>query len=536
MMKEPEILAFTCNWCSYAGADLAGTSRIQYPSNVKIVRVMCSGRVDPVFIFKAFEMGIDGVLVSGCHPGDCHYISGNLKAEKKVENAKKILDVLGLGSDRLRLEWISASEGEKFASVIRDFTEQLIKIGHNPLKRKSGRVIKNLKLMNAEENIYGVIERTNVMYCLDCGKCSSSCPITRMNPDYSPRMTIKRVLSEGSLEQLLSDEGIWACLTCGLCSERCPSDVKYPEFVHACRVEAHRLGLAKENYTRKGLIQSLQRIMGNSKLKQDRLKWLPNGVKFSKKGDILYFVGCLPYYNIIFEDLKINLLKTAESVIKILNSVGIRPVLLENERCCGHDLYYSGDMENFEKLAELNVNMIKKSGAKKVVTTCPECYRTLKLAYSEVLGEQDFEVVHISELLADLIEKGEIKFVKKIDRTVTYHDPCRLGRHMGIYEAPREVLVNIPGVKLVEMERNKENALCCGVSAWMNCGKYSRQIQIERLKEAKATGADLLVVSCPKCMIHFTCAMNDKLPVEKDEVTIEMEDLPVIVAESMNLI
>ncbi|MDH5634687.1 MAG: hydrogenase iron-sulfur subunit, partial [Candidatus Bathyarchaeota archaeon] len=122
---EPEIVGFLCNWCGYAGADLAGTSRLSYPTNIRIIRIMCSGRVEPVFILNAFENGADGVLVAGCHPGDCHYRSGNQHAEKRIEKTKRLLDLLGIGSDRLRLEWISAAEGEKFASVIKDFTEKL---------------------------------------------------------------------------------------------------------------------------------------------------------------------------------------------------------------------------------------------------------------------------------------------------------------------------------------------------------------------------------------------------------------------------
>ncbi|MFX1293403.1 MAG: hydrogenase iron-sulfur subunit [Promethearchaeota archaeon] len=126
----PNIVAFLCNWCGYAGADLAGVSRFQYPTSVKIIRVMCSGRVDPVFILKAFESGADGVLVCGCHINDCHYITGNLKAEKRVEKTKKLLETIGIKSDRLRLEWISASEGVKFANLINEFTEFLKKLGH----------------------------------------------------------------------------------------------------------------------------------------------------------------------------------------------------------------------------------------------------------------------------------------------------------------------------------------------------------------------------------------------------------------------
>jgi len=132
---EPKIIGFLCNWCSYAGADLAGVSRIQYPTNIRIIRVMCSGRIDPAFIFEAFKDGADGVLVAGCHlPSDCHYISGNFKALRRITLLKETLKELGIEPQRLRLEWVSASEGDKFATIVRDMVEDLKKIGPNPVK------------------------------------------------------------------------------------------------------------------------------------------------------------------------------------------------------------------------------------------------------------------------------------------------------------------------------------------------------------------------------------------------------------------
>ena len=132
---KPRIIAFCCNWCSYAGADLAGVSRLQYPPNVRIIRVLCSGRIEPEFVLRALELGADGVLVAGCHPGDCHYISGNLKAEKRFKMLTKLLDILGINTGRARLEWISASEGPKFASTITEFVAQIKKIGPNLIKK-----------------------------------------------------------------------------------------------------------------------------------------------------------------------------------------------------------------------------------------------------------------------------------------------------------------------------------------------------------------------------------------------------------------
>jgi F420-non-reducing hydrogenase iron-sulfur subunit len=134
---EPQIVAFCCNWCTYAAADLAGTSRVHYPPNVKIVRVMCSGMVNPIYILKAFEGGADGVLVAGCHHSDCHYIDGPVKCDATVENLRKVLHVLGLEDERLRRELVAASEGVVFARIIKEMVDQLKKIGPSPFKAKT---------------------------------------------------------------------------------------------------------------------------------------------------------------------------------------------------------------------------------------------------------------------------------------------------------------------------------------------------------------------------------------------------------------
>ncbi len=131
---EPNIIGFLCNWCSYAGADLAGTSRIKYPPNIKSIRVMCSGRVDTVFILEALRKGADGVLIAGCHPGDCHYQSGNYKTNRRIKLLKKLLGEMGVEPQRVRFDYVSASEGHKFASVVTEFVDELKKIGPNPVK------------------------------------------------------------------------------------------------------------------------------------------------------------------------------------------------------------------------------------------------------------------------------------------------------------------------------------------------------------------------------------------------------------------
>jgi Fe-S oxidoreductase len=279
------------------------------------------------------------------------------------------------------------------------------------------------------------------------------------------------------------------------------------------------------------------RMMISPDLKQNRLEWLDEDLKVSIVGhsfpllklgerggrevgegsasDTVYFVGCLPYYDVLFSKIGAQGVEIARSAVRVLNRLGIEPIVLENERCCGHDLLWEGDVANFRKLAGLNAAMLRATGAKRIVTTCPECARTLKVDYPAHVGDLGMEVIHIAELLAQKVSAGEFRIpnpesriTNHESRITTYHDPCRLGRHLGIYDAPRQVIESL-GLKLVEMERSGKNALCCGTSCWTNCGAINKQIQVDRLRGAKATGAELLITACAKCQIHFKCAMDD---------------------------
>jgi len=178
-----------------------------------------------------------------------------------------------------------------------------------------------------------------------------------------------------------------------------------------------------------------------------------------------------------------------------------------------------------------NVELIKASGAKKVVFSCPECMRTFNMDYQDLMGDFDFEMVHISELADDLIQEGKLKF-KKGARKVTFQDSCRLGRHLGIYDPPRNALKGAD-MQVVEMENTRDKALCCGVSAWATCDEISRKLQVDRLKEAKKTGAECLVTGCYKCLIHLNCALENKTQVPKELIDIPVKDLSVVIADAL---
>jgi heterodisulfide reductase subunit D len=348
------------------------------------------------------------------------------------------------------------------------------------------------------------IKNTKAYLCLDCGKCTAICPISRVNKGYSPRRLMTKAVT-GSNENLLKDNTVWTCLTCMQCQQKCPSDIDYIHFTRLVRADASNDG-QDAKCSHGGALQSLMKIMTAPELKQNRLGWITPDLKTSGKSEYLYFVGCLPYFDVFFTDIKANSIESGKSTLKILNFLGIEPQVLANERCCGHDLLWMGDVENFKRLAEHNLKLIEESGAKKIVTSCPECLVSLKFDYPEMFGKQNYEVLHISELISEKILKDRTK-LKKLDTKVTYQDPCRLGRFSGVFDAPREV-IKASGAELVEMPRNRKNATCCGTSSWVNCDVYSKMIQTNRLKEAKNTQAEVLVTACPKCQIHFSCTQN----------------------------
>ena len=215
--------------------------------------------------------------------------------------------------------------------------------------------------------------------------------------------------------------------------------------------------------------------------------------------------------------------------MRLLNRLGVRPVVSAQERCCGHDLLWNGDRENFARLAEHNVKLVADSGAKLLVVSCAECVRTWKVDYQPFFGANPPRIVHLSELLAERVQ--DLELAPAGTRRVTYHDPCRLGRHLGLYDAPRQVLDAVPGIEPVEMRHAGASATCCAGGTWSNCDRFAKQIQVDRLREARATGADLLATTCPKCRIHFRCAMKD--PNVGSEIQIEMRDVAELVAEAL---
>jgi len=380
-----------------------------------------------------------------------------------------------------------------------------------------------------QDEMAEVIKKSRANLCYECGKCSGICPVARFDSSFSPRSLLVRAV-RGEDVKLINDQSVWSCLTCGLCDTRCPVAIDYGLLTKTVRAIVRREG-GEGTCTHGGAVQSLTRIMKASTLKQDRMGWIDGSLKTKKRGDTVFFVGCTPYFDVLFSETGASSLDGTKGAVKLMNAVGVTPAVLPNERCCGHDMLWSGDVEGFKALATENLKMLEESGAKRVVFGCPECYALFKNEYPAHFGQLPFEVVHITELLSEAVEEGKLSFAEGPELTVTFQDPCRLGRHAGIYDAPRALLEAMPGVTLAEMRRSRERSICCGVSSWTNCTSFTKQLQSDRLKEASATGASVLVTACPKCEIHFNCTMSDSAL--KDEVGLEITDLMALAASRL---
>lgn len=375
-----------------------------------------------------------------------------------------------------------------------------------------------------------IVKQTRAWACYDCGKCTGTCPISRAGGDYSPRRHVLAAnLGNGSA--IGSDRSLSSCLTCGLCDLRCPVQVDYTDLVRRLRESAYRPD-AEMECPHGGALQSTMRMMARGGVKQSRLGWVTDDLKTNrKKGHVFYWSGCAVYYDAFFPNFSLNMVGSNQAAVRLLNYLHFTPVVSPDERCCGHDLLWNGDREDFERLARHNVSLVAASGAEILVTSCAECLRTWRLDYAPFFEGKPPRVMHIAEFAAQ--HASELEFETKEQRRVVYQDPCRLGRHLGIYDPPRELLAAVPGVELVEMRRSRHAAICCAGGTWSNCDRFAKKIQVDRLREARATGAEVLATACPKCQIHFTCAMKD--PKLGGDIGIEMRDVAQIVVDSLSI-
>ncbi|MHA1582955.1 MAG: (Fe-S)-binding protein [Candidatus Baldrarchaeia archaeon] len=366
--------------------------------------------------------------------------------------------------------------------------------------------------------------RENATACIHvrCGFCREECPMYRYFKfdSYAAKgkMGILYWLLNDKIEFLESVvERIYACTTCGFCDVVC--GFNQSEAIEAMRQVAVMLGKAPMDKHKAIIEKTLLNGNPYGEPREKRLDWLPKDIKLSENAETLFYVGCTSAY---------RTQKIAQNAVKILTKANVDFTILKDETCCGSVHKRIGDIEVAKKLAEHNVETFEENGFKTIITSCPGCYRTFKEDYPKLLGRTPkFEVKHIVEVIKELIEKGELKPVKDIKFKVTYHDPCHLGRHMGIYDEPRFIIENIPGIQLVEMEWNKKFSRCCGSGGAFRSAfpEASIAIAAERLREAIDVGADTLVTACPFCILNFDTAVKQtQLPIN----VMNIEELVVL--------
>ncbi len=334
--------------------------------------------------------------------------------------------------------------------------------------------------------------------CYQCGTCDVVCPWNRVR-NFSMRKIVRQA-AQGLSE--IDNEEIWRCTTCGTCPQRCPRGVNQIELGVSLRRIATEYGAFPASVAPIVTVSDNLRAEGNpfNMERAKRADWAESlGVKDYVEGmEILYFPGCYLSYDP-------RLKKVAAATVKILNKAGVDfGILGAKENCCGESIRKTGNEELFKHLARQNIKTFIEHGVKKILVSSPHCYHTFKNEYPEF--SVHFEVIHISEYLSELFATGRLKPVRDYGQKITYHDPCYLGRHNKIFDAPRDVLKRIPGSEFVEMQDHHENSLCCGGGGgriWMETPKAERFSDI-RLKQAVDVGAQVMVTACPYCITNFT--------------------------------
>ncbi len=337
--------------------------------------------------------------------------------------------------------------------------------------------------------------------CIQCGKCTAGCPMaikTRLNP----RSLILRLVTASNGFDLEGREEIWDCTTCSTCSSRCPKKVNPMETIVALRSAIVEKGKVHPNV--KTALESTFRQGNPLTMPRDqRGAWAADlSLKTYAAGtDYLYFVGCTPSYDPRAQ-------KVARCLVALLQHAGVDFGILGNqENCCGSEVRRLGEFGLFEMMAEENGQAYKDLGVSKMLTTSPHCFNTYRNEYPK----NSLQVMHYTQVLAGLVESKRLSFSAKVEKTVTYHDPCYLGKHNKVFDEPRAVIAAIPGMKLVEMDRSREKSLCCeggGGRMWLEGTNPSLRLAQLRVKEALETGADVLATACPFCLLTLEEAVK----------------------------
>jgi len=357
--------------------------------------------------------------------------------------------------------------------------------------------------------------------CFQCGLCDSVCPWNRVT-SFSMRKLVREA-TFGLTD--IESEDMWRCTTCGRCPQQCPRDVKQIESGVALRRIATEYGVFPHSVLPIKSIRGSLVGSGNP-LNEERSKraaWAKglNVPDFTEDMDILYFPDCYASYDP-------RMKKVAVATARILQKAGVSfGILGDKEVCCGESIRKAGDEEVFKRLAKENIKAFVDAGVKKILVSSPHCYHTFKNEYPEF--KVNFEVVHITQFLAELIRQGKLTLSGEYAKKLTWHDPCYLGRHNGVYDEPRDVLKAVPGAEFTELPEHHVASLCCGGGGgriWMETIKGERFCDL-RIDQAVSVGAEVLVTACPYCITNFE---DSRVTMGMDE-KIEIKEISEVIAE-----
>ncbi len=356
--------------------------------------------------------------------------------------------------------------------------------------------------------------------CMQCGTCTGVCPWNLVRY-FSPRGMIR--LAQFGLEGFESED-LWRCVTCNNCVINCPRGLHIIDILRSMRMMMNETGSVPPSL--KGPLGSASN-RGNpwSGDPEDRTAWAKDlrAPQYHEGMEYLFFTCCTHAYDARNQ-------KAARALVRLLQSGGLDfGMLVEGEQCCGDAIRKMGGEEVFGKLMDNNMGVFEENGVRRILTASPHCYNAFIKDYAEFGGV--YQVRHYTQILEELLLEGRLSPVRELGKTVTYHDPCYLGRHNGIYDPPRRVLRSIPGLDLVEMERNRENSLCCGGGGgglW-NEVPTDERFAILRVQEALETGAEVIAAACPYCIIMF----EDAVKTLGKEEEIRVADIAELVMESL---
>ncbi len=366
------------------------------------------------------------------------------------------------------------------------------------------------------------IQKLNLFGCMQCAICSGSCPISLKFDGFNIRRIIRKAVFSRELPKLSENE-VWGCTTCGTCMIRCPRDLKPFETVLEIRSK-----LIEEGGIPPTIRDALESVYkhGNpwGRIRDKRSEWAEDlNIEKPKEGEtvpLLYFVCCSVAYDPRAQSI-------GRALVNIFRKTGLNFKTFGNEEnCCGNEVYHMGEKGLFEILVEDNLNLFNQYNIELMVTSSPHCYNAFKNLYTGI----NFEVKHYTQLLSDLIDKGKLKFSKSIEKVVTYHDPCFLGKRNNIYDEPRKIIESVPGVKFVELILTRSQSLCCeggGGRMWFDLP--NGRLAERRIEEASEVGAEIILTSCPFCLIN----LEDAVKTTGKEDVIRVMDIAEFVSEAL---